>query len=174
MIKETVEIFLLYPILGGIALLATIILTILFRKQLKTIILAKLKLPGNLFSKKISIKCFVDDIKHVYVFKEHLVIDNYDNMLKCISRHVSMERKNGELLILDLSQVRQINDEAEEVLRETIRDTIINNNVRCIIIFPKQELGKLYTEMQELIKEKTCKSVYIKKDEWRKPRVNFV
>lgn len=114
---------------------------------------------------------FCDDIKHVYCFKEHMVIPVSKVLDDSLAKQINKERRRGEVLILDLSALKVFNTETYEVLRTNIKNMILKNNIRCFVIFPKIKLNDLYDEISDLIYDKNCKSINIKKDERKKRKV---
>jgi len=161
-----------FPTIFIIVLVLAIILAIIFRKELKLIIFNKLPFLKRNKVKPLSMFC--DDVKHVYVFKAHVVIPTYDILYKSLMRFIDKQRRNGEVLVIDLTHITQVNGDTEEALRDALRDAVKNNNVRIEVIFPKRKLAKLYTEISDYIKEKSCNSIIAVRDERIKKRKSQV
>jgi len=106
---------------------------------------------------------FCDDCGEFFDFKEHVVIPDYDTLHKSLSVKVKHARKKGEVLILNLSEIKQANNDTIEALRDCIRDMILHNNIRCRIVFPKKGMDDLFKDVSKLARERDCKSITIKK-----------
>jgi len=114
-------------------------------------------------NKKECLSVFCDDTGRFFDFKEHVVIPNYDVLHKSLMQQLKKARSRGEVLILNLSEIKQANVDTVEALRDCIRDAILKNNIRLRVIFPKKEMNDLYKEVYKLVKDKDCKSITIKR-----------
>jgi hypothetical protein len=113
--------------------------------------------------KRESLIAFCDDSGEFFDFKEHVVIPDYDILHKSLMEKIKSARKKGKVLILNLSEVKQANNDTIEALRDCIRDAIINNNIRLRVIFPKKGMNDLFKDVAKLSRDRDCKSINIKK-----------
>lgn len=109
------------------------------------------------------LSAFCDDTGHFFDFKEHVVVPEYDTLYKSLMHEIKVCRKKGEVLVLNLADIKQFNSDTTEAIRDGIRDAIIHNNIRLRCIFPKKGMNDLYKEVYKLIDSRDCKSVTIKK-----------
>jgi len=109
------------------------------------------------------LQVFCDDSGEFFDFKEHVVIPDYDTLHKSLMAKIKHARKKGEVLILNLSEVKQANNDTIEALRDCIRDAILHNNIRLRVIFPKKSMDSLFKDVSKLARDRDCKSITIKK-----------
>ena len=105
---------------------------------------------------------FCDDCGEFFDFKEHVVIPEYDVLHKSLTAKIKYCRKKGTVLVLNLSEIKQANNDTIEALRDCIRDAIIHNNIRIRIIFPAKGMTDLYKDVSKLARDRNCKSITIK------------
>ena len=108
---------------------------------------------------------FCDDNGEFFDFKEHVVIPDYDVLHKSLTAKIKHCRKKGKVLILNLSEIKQTNNDTVEALHDCIRDAIIHNNIRCRILFPSKNkvLNDLFKDVSKLAQDRDCKSISIKR-----------
>lgn len=163
-----IQAWLMYPLIMGIATLIVLLLAWFHRARLK-VFLQKSKfkwlLPKN---KSYKIELFCEDVKHVYVFKPQLVIESTVHLQQAIIQKINLARKTNTIMVMDLTQIELCNENAQEALRVSLRETIEKNNIRLTVVFPKKVLKDLYEHILDYVDEKGCKSVLIKKDTRRK------
>ena len=125
---------------------------------------------NNSVTSKMTAYCYsvCEDIKIVYIFKNDIVFTEYRPVFEGFSELIERERKSGRHLVLSLVNIKVMNDFAREVFRDVIFDTIIQNNVRMMIVFPDLKnanpiLLDLYNELHKKITEKSSKTIRLKK-----------
>lgn len=158
-----IELWKTYPIIAGVLTIIGLFFIIKYRKNVKLFLSHKFPYMFKKLKKTENLSVFCDDVQHVFIFKDHVVIPSYKTLYDSLLKRINKERKNGEVLVLDLSRMKTFNVETEEAIRDAIRDIILNNNIRSEVVFPEKGLDKLYSELVDLIYRKDSRAVKIYK-----------
>ena len=166
-----------HPSIAGFII---IVILLLYREEILDIIyirILKKERPNKRISDNISpdqvknMEVFCDDVKSVFVFKSHVVVPSYEMLYNSLLNMIARNRYYGYKIIIDMSMVDSINDITKEAIRDAIFDAITKNNVRIMIIFPRddlmtteeyQSINRLYKELLEKIETKGTSSVTLK------------
>ncbi|HUU53053.1 MAG TPA: hypothetical protein VMW44_00265 [Candidatus Bathyarchaeia archaeon] len=113
---------------------------------------------------KLKILETVASVRYVSDFNASLIIPDSDTFKAELNDIIDKSRKNQRGIVLDFSKVNNINQNAREAIRDVLLDTVDENNVSLLVVFPADDCICLHDELTKYIKKKSSDGVKVKID----------
>jgi len=165
-LSDIVEMFKVNPIITGLLI---VFIVLQFRAEITEAVRVYLfKQPSKkaIEEKKFKLKILetVASVRYVSDFNASLIIPDSDTFKAELNDIIDKSRQNQRGIVLDFSKVNNINQNAREAIRDVLLDTVDENNVSLLVVFPADDCICLHDELTKYIKKKSSDGVKVKID----------
>ena len=147
-----------------------------FRQEINYLV--QTKLLGRIIDEDETLKQKILDVvssmKYISCFNEQVITTDSETLCDEMKYAMDQSRKDSRPIVFDLSKIKQINENAKEALRDSIRYAIDEDDINLLIVFPKVNSTHLYNEITRYIKKRGSTCVQIKRDSRQSDRVMIV